>query len=161
MSAKSKAAAALVAAAALAAASEIESESNSAPADQTNEQSAGIVAQELVESGQLEQPVLTVATMVAEPVATPTQKKGKSSIPFPVAYVWILCHNAFAKAQQAGTAAPSRKSLVAQAISDGVAYYTSRTQVQAYLKATANGTRIPKTLPRNVSLTPISAPAAS
>ncbi len=99
----------------------------------------------------------SVATMVATTAATPAQKKGKSTIQYPVAYVWIMCINAFKAAKQNGTPAPSRKYLVAKAIEDGVAYYTSRTQVQAYLKASLGGTVQPKSLPRGVVLSSVNA----
>lgn len=93
------------------------------------------------------------AAVIEVQAATPVSKRGKSTIQTPVATVWVTCHNMVSAAKKAGEAIPSRKALVAASIDQGIAFYTARTQVQAYLKASKNGTQVPDKLPRNVSIT--------
>jgi hypothetical protein len=94
----------------------------------------------------------TVAIVAQVQKVEPVSKRGKSSVESPVAQVWVNCHNLITAAKSAGQALPSRKALVAYSIANGIAYYTARTQVQAYLKASLNGTITPKKLPRDVQL---------
>jgi hypothetical protein len=90
--------------------------------------------------------------IVEEPVKEQTTKRGNSSVQSPVSFVWVTCLNAMAAAAAAGEAPPSRKALVTTCIDAGVAYYTARTQVQAYLKASNNGAELPAKLPRGVAI---------
>jgi hypothetical protein len=105
-----------------------------------------------VETAAAEPVVEQTMTATLEPVVkvTAEQKKGKSSIENPVAVVWITSHNMCLAALAAGQSVPARKALVAASIAAGAAFYTARTQVQAYLKASANGTQIPSKPPRGV-----------
>lgn len=110
---------------------------------------AGIGGEEQEFAGK--QPAATVAP--AAP-STPQQKKGKSTLAMPVAVVWAYCINAIASAKAEGKSTPARKDLVNGCIANGVAYYTARTQVQAYLKASGNGAHAPAKLPRGLNLNP-------
>lgn len=92
------------------------------------------------------------AAVVVPTTASTPARRGNSTIPTPVAQVWVTCHNACTKARNEGTAVPARKVLVGMCIDLGVAYYTARTQVQAYLKASLGGTVNPTKLPRAVVL---------
>jgi hypothetical protein len=97
-----------------------------------------------------------VAVVAPAATSTPESKRGKSVVKFPVAAVWVTCMNMVAAATAAGQPVPSRTSMVAACRAQGIAFYTARTQVQAYLKASAQGTKQPAKLPREVSL--VSAP---
>lgn len=78
--------------------------------------------------------------------------KGKSLITSPVAATWAISHNACVAARNAEQPIPARKTLVLAAINAGVAPYTARTQVQAYLKASKGGTVTPSKFPRQVEV---------
>lgn len=92
------------------------------------------------------------AAVVATAVPTPkAERLKKSTVALPVAQVWVTCFNLIQAATAAGKPVPSRKFLVDTCINAGVAFYTSRTQVQAYLKASRNGSIIPAKLPKGVS----------
>ncbi len=67
---------------------------------------------------------------------TPEQKKGSSTCEHPVAQAWVTCLNA---TSANGGEPPKRSELHKACIAAGVAYYTTRTQVQKYLKWQANG----------------------
>lgn len=91
------------------------------------------------------------AQVVVTTASTPA-RRGESTVSTPVAQVWVNSHNMCVAAREAGKPAPARKVLVAAAMDMGVTYYTARTQVQAYLKATNGGTQHPDKLPRHVVL---------
>ena len=93
-----------------------------------------------------------VAVLVAPAPSTPESKRGKSSVQSPVAFVWANSHNLIEAAIAAGTAQPSRSALQKDAIAKGIAFYTARTQVQAYLKARAAGGGKPAKFPRGVQV---------
>jgi hypothetical protein len=97
-----------------------------------------------------EQVAAPAAILAPAAPSTPQSKRGKSLVESPVARVWYNCINAVAAAKNAGTALPGRKALHEINMADGIAYYTSRTQVQAYLKASGNGARIPVKLPKGL-----------
>ncbi len=63
--------------------------------------------------------------------------RGKSTAPSPVALVWEIAHNAWAAATK--EAPVRRKDVVAACREAGIAYYTARTQYQAYYKFTDKG----------------------
>lgn len=67
--------------------------------------------------------------------------RGKSNIEDPVAYVWAYAENQFA-AYRANPESPKprRKDVVDQLVLEGVAYYTARTQYQAWFKYSNGGT---------------------
>lgn len=98
------------------------------------------------------EPQTPSAKVVVEERVAPEQRRGKSSVESPVATVWVNSHNMFSQARANGTEPPSRKDLVRAAMDAGVSYYTARTQVQAYLKASKGGTEVPTKLPRNVAI---------
>src|SRR5690606_19009679 len=93
-----------------------------------------------------------LATIQPVERVAPEERRGKSQQKFPVAFTWVLCHNAFATARKEGKPAPRRTDLVKAAMDAGVAYYTARTQVQAYIKASKHGTQVPAQLPRGVTI---------
>ena len=65
--------------------------------------------------------------------------RGKSTAESPVAAVWELCDAQVAAQSDAGRA--KRSEVVAMAQEAGIAYYTARTQFQAWFTATDKGTR--------------------
>jgi hypothetical protein len=71
----------------------------------------------------------------------------------PVAAVWVTCFNMCAAALAAGQPIPARKALLAASQAAGATFYTARTQVQAFLKASSNGTTVPTKAPRGVKFT--------
>lgn len=91
------------------------------------------------------------AVVVATTASTPA-RRGESTIAQPVAVVWVTCHNMCVAARTAGKPVPSRKALHEACFAAGVTYYTTRTQVQAYLKASNMGTTTPSKLPRGVQI---------
>jgi hypothetical protein len=110
------------------------------------------VAETLVEETQsAATPEPAAAVVVVEP-STPVNRRGNSTVKFPVAVTWVISHNMCVAARTAGEPTPARKALVNAAIEAGVGFYTARTQVQAYLKASKGGTEAPAQMPRNVSL---------
>lgn len=97
-------------------------------------------------------PEHTAALATIQPSAPTKARRGKSTIQSPVAFVWANSHNLCSAAINAGQPLPSRKVLVDSAINQGIAYYTARTQVQAYLKASGGGTRAPAKLPKGLTI---------
>lgn len=93
-----------------------------------------------------------IATIVPPEARTPQSKRGTSTVDQPVAFVWGNSHNLCRAAIAKGEPVPSRRKLVQAAIDAGVAYYTARTQVQAYLRASNNGTQVPAKLPRGLKI---------
>jgi len=65
--------------------------------------------------------------------------RGKSTAESPVAAVWELCDTVVAGAAPEDRA--KRSEVVALAQEEGIAYYTARTQFQAWFTATDKGTR--------------------
>lgn len=90
-----------------------------------------------------------VATVVVEPKA-PVERRGKSTVEHPVAATWAFCMNELARAHKAGQPVPSRKALVNGAHAMGIAWYTARTQVGEFLKASKGGTQVPARLPKGL-----------
>jgi hypothetical protein len=113
----------------------------------------GIATQEYVEQV-VEQVVeqAPVAVILAPAPAASGSKLRKSAPKNPVAQVWANCHNAFAAAKAEGKPAPSRAALHVINTAMEIAYYTSRTQIQAYLKASRNGTVLPAKLPKGLTI---------
>jgi hypothetical protein len=118
---------------------------NSAPA-------AEISAETEAQAASDEQAAVATLATIEPVVKEPVNRKGKSTTDSPVARVWLTCHNMIAAAATAGTPAPSRKHMVATCIENGIAFYTARTQVQAYLKASKGGTIVPEKLPKGLSI---------
>jgi len=89
-----------------------------------------------------------VATYTKPPKVAPADRRGTSTVQYPVATVHALCIGATHKA---GGEAPARKALTALCVGAGVAYNTARTQVQAYLqwrgRCVQAGTVLPHPVP--------------
>jgi len=64
--------------------------------------------------------------------------RGKSEIDDPVLEVWLLAHAMWAKAKAEGTK-PRRKDVIAAGEALGIAFYTVRTQYQAWFSFTNKG----------------------
>lgn len=62
--------------------------------------------------------------------------RGKSTVDDPVLEVWALAHDTFAAA---GDEKPRRKDIVQAGVDLGIAFYTVRTQYQAWYKLTSGG----------------------
>jgi hypothetical protein len=92
-----------------------------------------------------------MAVVVPTTAATPA-KRGESTISTPVAQVWAIAHNMCVVARNEGKPVPARKAIMWAVTNAGVTFYTARTQVQAYLKASKGGTETPVKLPRHVTL---------
>jgi hypothetical protein len=86
--------------------------------------------------------------VLAPTTASTPARRGDSTIAMPVATVWLHCFNT----GLAKGAAPARKVLVAECVGLGVAYYTARTQVDAYLRATKGNTVRPDKTPKGLVL---------
>jgi hypothetical protein len=99
-----------------------------------------------------EAPASAAAVILAPAATAAADKLRKSAVKNPVAQVWANCHNAFALAAAEGKSAPSRAALHVINTAHGIAYYTSRTQIQAYLKASRNGTVLPAKLPKGLTI---------
>lgn len=65
--------------------------------------------------------------------------RGKSSIDEPVSFVWHHCDTAASNAAAAGQLAPKRSQVIKDLQALGVAFYTARTQYQAWFSATDKG----------------------
>ena len=97
-------------------------------------------------------PVITPASVVVTTQQKP-QLRGNSTVPTPVAQVWVHCENICAPLRtQPNPVYPTRKGLVNGCLALGVTYYTARTQVQQYLKETQGGKIKPVHTPRYVVL---------
>lgn len=115
-------------------------------------------AEIVVEAQAVETPI--VETPVAVIVETPAPEAKpdilrKSAVTNPVAKTWLACDSAAVTHLAMGGEKPRRKDIVNALIAHGVAYYTARTQYQAWSKATDNGRLAlaamdPKDLPRSV-----------
>lgn len=79
---------------------------------------------------------LTAAIYAKYPAPDPALR-GKSEVTNPVAEVWALAHRTF---EAAAPERPRRKDIVAAGQELGIAYYTVRTQYQAWFKYTQSGT---------------------
>lgn len=66
--------------------------------------------------------------------------RGRSSTDEPVAYVWHRCDQ-LAQAATKEKPMPRRKDVIALLQNEGVAFYTARTQFQAWFSATDKGRR--------------------
>lgn len=89
-------------------------------------------------------PTTPQATFTPPVAVTPLVRKGTSTIQHPVGVTWVTCHNL---TLGNGGTPPARKVLHAAVMGLGVAYYTTRTQVQRYLawvKGGSNPTQVPK-----------------
>jgi len=98
-----------------------------------------------------------VVTFVPPVPVTPTQRKGTSTVKHPVGVTWVGClqltHN------NGGTPPTPRGVIHTHVMGLGVTYYTTRTQVQRYLRwfnMGCNPTNLPQgvTLPKGLKLTP-------
>jgi hypothetical protein len=86
-------------------------------------------------------------------IAAKPDRRGESTVAKPVAVTWVTCINACFNPDGTPVGAkPVRNGLVALAMRAGVAYYTARTQVHLFLKASAGGTVMPEKLPQGVTL---------
>jgi hypothetical protein len=95
--------------------------------------------------------VTPIATVVVSAPVTPTVKKGNSSVANPVATVWVTCANmCFTPTGAPVATTPTRAQLHNACSAMGVAYYTTRTQVQAFLRASVGGTVVPTVTPKYV-----------
>jgi len=92
-------------------------------------------------------PPAATAVFVKPETVAPANRKGASTIDNPVGETWITCINATAANDGA---MPERKVLNQAAMDRGVAYYTARTQVQAYRKWFVAGADPTQGLPRGV-----------
>ena len=88
-----------------------------------------------------------LAVFIKPETVAPANRKGASTIDNPVGETWITCINATAAN---GGAMPERKVLHQLVMERGVAYYTARTQVQAYRKWFTSGADTAQGLPRGV-----------
>ena len=88
-----------------------------------------------------------VAVFIKPVTVTPANRRGSSTIDNPVGETWITCINATAANDGA---MPERKVLHQLVMDRGVAYYTARTQVQAYRKWFTAGADTAQGLPRGV-----------
>ena len=71
------------------------------------------------------------ATFVAPERVAPENRRGASTVDYPIARTWVMCLN---MTEENGGTPPARRDLNKAGQEMGVAYYTARTQVQAYLK---------------------------
>ncbi len=84
---------------------------------------------------------LELATMIYLKFPAPDPAlRGKSDIDNPVAEVWALAHRAFLAALAAKAERPRRKDMVAAGQAMGIAFFTVRTQYQAWFRYTQSGT---------------------
>lgn len=77
--------------------------------------------------------------------------RGNSEIDSPVARVWVIADQMWAEALANGEK-PRRKDVVQRCQDEGVAYYTARTQYQAWYKATNGGESLVKDNHENIDL---------
>jgi len=96
-----------------------------------------------------------IATLAPTTASTPAYR-GDSTVAMPVGLVWVTGFAMYFDPKgNPVTPAPTRKAYMDACIGLGVTYYTARTQVQAFLKATKGGTVLPAPgtkLPRGVVL---------
>lgn len=85
-----------------------------------------------------------VAAIVAVAKLPNPSLRGRSTREGPVSYVWHRCDQLVAAVP--AEARPRRKDLLALLQKEGIAYYTARTQIQSWSKATNKGTRRLSTL---------------
>jgi hypothetical protein len=95
-----------------------------------------------------EQAAGVTAVFIKPETVTPANRRGASTVDNPVGVTWVLCMNATA----AAGSMPERKHLHKIVMEAGVAYYTARTQVQAYRKWVAAGSDPTQGLPRGVTI---------
>lgn len=98
---------------------------------------------EMAQTAGVEEPKGTKMELVAAirgqfPLPDPALR-GKSEVDGPVAAVWAHAEIRFISAADAGEPKPRRKDIVDECVQDGIAYYTARTQYQAWYKATDGG----------------------
>ena len=94
------------------------------------------------------EPAETEEEGLAQVDRRPTQRKGASTVKYPVATTWVLCLNA-TNANYGEP--PPRKAMVKAAIDAGVNHNTASRQVTAFL-AWFNSGRPPEGLPRRMEL---------
>ncbi len=75
------------------------------------------------------------ATFEKPATTAAADRKGKSTVDNPVGVAWVTCLNLMAKAGSL----PARKEMHVAVMAEGVAYYTTRTQVQRFRKWVADG----------------------
>ena len=106
------------------------------------------------------QGTVPTVTMVPTTKQTPV-KKGTSNIPNPVGMVWVTCIQVCFTVQTVNgvntyvpvPVTPTRKHLHTLCMGLGITFYTYRTQVQQFLKATNGGTNLVGVkLPKGVNL---------
>lgn len=102
------------------------------------EEKANILGADLTEAKTKPQ---IYAAMVAVADLPDPSLRGTSTVESPVAQVWQLADEMFAEAAAAGKEPPRRKDVVEAARKIGVAYYTARTQYQAWFARTDRGRR--------------------
>lgn len=84
-----------------------------------------------------------VTTVEAPPAEKPKNPlRGHSTVDGPVNLTWVIADRMFAAARAAGEPKPKRKDVQAAAMAEGVAYYTARTQYQAWFAHTDRGTKL-------------------
>ena len=88
------------------------------------------------------------AVFIKPETVTPANRRGSSTVDNPVGVTWVLCLKATAEAGSM----PERKHLHKIVMDAGVAYYTARTQVQAYRRWVGNGSDPLSGLPRGVTI---------
>ena len=84
------------------------------------------------------------------PKVTPKDRKGTSTVPNPVAFVWVTC---VTLTHTNGGDLHPRRVYTHHAVQGGVTYNTTRTQVQRYLSWVKGGCN-PGGLPKGVDLNP-------
>ena len=98
---------------------------------------AGIMGTEIPEDAKTKQQVYDAIVKGAN-LPNPALR-GKSKVDSPVAKVWSLSDVMVAGAKEGERA--KRSEVVAEAQKQGIAYYTARTQYQAWFSATDKGTK--------------------
>lgn len=81
-------------------------------------------------------------TQELKEAAKRAQLRGVSEVDSPVALVWTIADEMFARAAKNGDPKPRRKDVVAACQEQGVAYYTARTQYQSWHKHTDGGRKL-------------------
>lgn len=87
--------------------------------------------------------------MVASADLPDPSLRGKSTIDSPVATVWDIADQMITQARANGEEPARRKDVLEAAQKMGVAFYTARTQYQAWFTATNRGTRVLAEIPNS------------
>jgi len=89
-------------------------------------------------------------TFVPPTPTTPVNRKGTSTVPHPVSMVWVWCGNL---TLGNNNVVPPTRVLYHHCITNGVTFYTTRTQVYKYRSWVKGGCN-PTQLPKGVKLPP-------